>query len=389
MFGDGTAVVVGLPPEMDLCTSIENSSEIRLATAFAHRSGWEMIERSVRRAKGKSKLLTGLDFCQTEPAVLKDWLKLVKERRALARLYIGSATTFHPKVMILFGQHYRFAIVGSGNLSAGGFRDNVECSVFVNDKGLVDDLQHWFDAVFTDEDATRTLTNPDIQEYEPKFKKARRHSAAIRKAQQQVQAKLAEQHSGELRRWRQALAAAKKYFKSDQFANWYPGEKKAAAKKIKTSLAYPVFNFSLAGWDEFYGIWDLGRLRQAWKSPAWKQHVKVQQGFRQLIDENIPVEERLSAVLDHDGKHKVTGVGLNIISKVLAVHKPKLWPVFNSPIEETLKAFEYHLPRGMRPSSKYLAFSEMMRKFMVESGAPDMLALDCFFYWYSKIRNAE
>src|SRR5713226_8300301 len=93
LFGDGTAVVIGLPPEVDLCASIENSSEIRLATAFAHWSGWEMIERAVRKAKGKSKLLTGLDFCQTEPAVLKDWLELVKERRAVARLYIGNATT--------------------------------------------------------------------------------------------------------------------------------------------------------------------------------------------------------------------------------------------------------------------------------------------------------
>ncbi len=114
---------------------------------------------------------------------------------------------------------------------------------------------------------------------------------------------------------------------------------------------------------------------------------KIHDGFRQLIDDGLTTEERLSAVLDSGGKYRVKGVGLNMLSKVLAVHRPKMWPVYNSPVAETLKALEYTLPRGMSATAKYLAFAEMMRKFMRESGAPDMLALDCFFYWYSRLRS--
>jgi HKD family nuclease len=388
LFGSGPAIVIGLPTNFDLCSSIENASEIRLATAFAHWSGWELIENSIRKSGAKSRLLTGLDFCQTGPSVLKAWLELVREGRAAARLYLGDAATFHPKVLLISRGGRRFAIVGSANLSAGGFRNNVECSVFVNDKKLLDELEGWFQSTFTDEEVTRSRTRPDIKEYEPRFKKARKHLASVLKAQRQTQVKIAEQHHSELIRWKEAVSEAKRYFKSAHFRGWYPKEKMAAAKRIKASLGYPTFKFSREGWDDFYAEWDFGRLRQGWKAAAWKQHLKIQEGFRQLVNEEIPTQERLASVLDQDGRHRATGVGLNIVSKVLAVHRPTQWPVYNRPIAETLAAFGYNVPRGMRPSTKYLAFCEMMPRFRSSSGAPDMLALDCFFYWYSKIREA-
>src|SRR5207248_977806 len=143
------------PSNFDLCSMIKSASRIRLATAFAHQSGWKLISRAVREGHASCRMLTGLDFCQTDPAVLKAWLALVRDRRAAARLYIGDAATFHPKVLIVSNGKRRFAIVGSGNLSAGGFRDNVECSIFVMKKPLLDGLQCWFDSVFDDETATK------------------------------------------------------------------------------------------------------------------------------------------------------------------------------------------------------------------------------------------
>jgi hypothetical protein len=251
---------------------------------------------------------------------------------------------------------------------------------------VLDELQSWFDNMFGDETETKDLTNLDIVEYEPKYKKARRHISVLRESQRQVESKIAQRHSSELLRWKEAITAAKEYFKSPHYKNWYPDDKKAAAKKIRAALVYPTFHFSRDGWDNFYSIGDLGWPRQLWKNVAWKHRQKIQNGFRQLINDNLPAEERLSAVLDSGGKYRVHGVGPNIVSRVLVVDRPKVWPVYNKPIAETLKAFEYKLTRGMSDSSKYLAFAEMMRNFMRESGAPDMLALDCFFYWYSTPR---
>src|SRR5579871_2387015 len=148
LFGDGPAVVAGIPASFDLCRSIEKASEIRLATAFAHWSGWELIENAIWKSEAKLRLLTGLNFCRTEPSVLKAWLELVREGRGAARIYIGDANTFHPKVLLISNADRRFAIVGSANLSVGGFRTNVECSVFVNDRKLLDELEGWFDTAF-------------------------------------------------------------------------------------------------------------------------------------------------------------------------------------------------------------------------------------------------
>jgi HKD family nuclease len=387
LFGEGPAAIIGAPPNFDLCSSIAGASQIRLASAFAHSSGWALIESAFAKSSAKPHLLTGLDFCQTEPKVLRAWLALTKERRAAARLYVGAAATFHPKVLIVSGRRQRFAIVGSANLSAGGFRDNVECSLYVTEKKLLDELENWFDAVFSDEDQTRALTSPDIKAYEPKYKKARKHMAAVRKGQREIRAKIGEEHQAELVRWRQAISAARRYFRSRDFKAWYPKPKKQGARRIRTALRYPTFNFTQDDWDDFYAEHDLGRLRQAQKAAAWRQHGRIQEGFRHLVDDDLPVEERLSAILDDDGQYRATGIGLNIVSKVLAIHKPKVWAVFNGPIKETLEAFGYKLPWGMRRSAKYLAFCQMMRKFMTESGAQDMLALDCFFYWYSEIRE--
>lgn len=387
LFGRGPATVIGAPANFDLCASIVKGSEIRLATAFAHASGWKLVEQAFSRSNARTHLLTGLDFCQTDPKVLKAWVALAGGGRASARLYIGPAATFHPKVLIIVGSGDRFAIVGSANLSAGGFRDNVECSLFVTQKRLLNDLQTWFDSVFADENQTHALTSTDIKDYEPRFKRARKHMAAVRKTQQEVQSKIGREHHAKLLRWREAITAAKEYFRSAEFRKCYPKPKKVAVRRIKKLLRYPGFRFSRADWDGFYAEWDLGRLRQAWKESAWQQHERFQEGFRQLINDQIPAEERLSALLDRDGRYRTVGIGVNIVSKVLATHNPKSWPVYNSPVETTLKAFGYNLRRGLGHSGRYLAFREMIRKFMLESGAPDMLALDCFFFWYSKLRQ--
>ena len=186
------AVVMGLPPEFDLPRIIESSAEIRLATAFAHWSGWRLIKDAIRNSNAALKLLTGLDFCQTDPKVLKDWLSLGEDHRAFGRIYIGDAPTFHPKILIVSGPTRRFAVVGSANLSEGGFRNNVECSIFLEDKKILDDLESWFDALFGNESVTKALSSQDVLEYESIFNTALDTVAFHRATQKQIKSKLVE-----------------------------------------------------------------------------------------------------------------------------------------------------------------------------------------------------
>ena len=83
------------------------------------------------------------------------------------------------------------------------------------------------------------------------------------------------------------------------------------------------------------------------------------------------------------------GFRLNAVTKVLAAHDPKAWPVFNSRVERVLADFGYTAPRGVGKAGRYLAYKRVMDKFITAckvQGCPDVdaFALDAFFYWWSE-----
>src|SRR5438105_9858502 len=120
MLGLGNAVVLGLPTSFDLFAEMESAKKIKLATAFGHMSGWNSIRSSIERSTAKVQLFTGLSFCQTEPPLLSDWLKMtLRYTRIQARLFVKSDITFHPKVLLIETAKRQCVIMGSVNLSEG------------------------------------------------------------------------------------------------------------------------------------------------------------------------------------------------------------------------------------------------------------------------------
>ena len=114
LLGLGSAFVVGLPNPFDLKRELQSAKSIKLATAFAHWSGWKHLLPHIKKTPGTVKLLTGLSFCQTEPSVLYDWCERSQDGRIAARLFTQKGTTFHPKVLLVENSHRAFVVVGSG-----------------------------------------------------------------------------------------------------------------------------------------------------------------------------------------------------------------------------------------------------------------------------------
>src|SRR5215831_14585436 len=100
LFPQGRAVVIGTPPGFNIGSELRRASAIRLATAFAHMNGWQLLAQDVVVSKGDVYLLTGLDFLQTEPKLLYEWLRLTADARFHPRLLTDPKTVFHPKVLI-------------------------------------------------------------------------------------------------------------------------------------------------------------------------------------------------------------------------------------------------------------------------------------------------
>jgi hypothetical protein len=76
----------------------------------------------------------------------------------------------------------------------------------------------------------------------------------------------------------------------------------------------------------------------------------------------------------------IWGMGINVASKILAASNPNRYAVWNNPVRAALLSFGYVVPRGGTIGSKYAAYAEAMKDFQHRTGAPDMLALDCYFF---------
>ena len=345
LLGPGLALVVGLPPLFRLQDEIEAADSIKLATAFAHWLGWNHLLPHINKSQGTVKLLTGLSFCQTEPDVLYDWHERSCDGRAEARLFTDKRTTFHPKVLLVKAGPKAFVVVGSGNLSNGGFLTNIECGLFSDDAKVFGALDDWFESLFSNDDLTKQLGEPDIRRYKKRFDAAKKPKKEIEHLQHAAEEEIGDQHRAGLNNWQKAVDLAKAFFKSKRFANLYSAERSHTAKEIKDALPYPRFDFDKDGLEAFYKIQALGHLIEIRKPQVWKQKSTLQAGLRLLVDNSKPIEARLEAVLN--GRYRVDGIGLTFLTKVLAAHDPSKFTVWNDVIRQAFGDFGYEHSRGL------------------------------------------
>lgn len=121
--------------------------------AFARESGFAMISDVVREriAAGMSAtFVVGVDFYQTEPALILDLMKLGKTAANPndVKVYMGAENaicTMHPKVYVFGGADATTAIVGSANMTQGGLAGNWELSALIQGRDVdwESDLSKW------------------------------------------------------------------------------------------------------------------------------------------------------------------------------------------------------------------------------------------------------
>lgn len=383
LVGEGSAVVVGLPAGFDLSEELRSANEIRLATAFAHKSGWSYLKAGVAGSSADVFLLTGTEYNQTEPVVLKEWLQLKLARSDKVNVNLASGTTFfHPKVLIVRSTQKAFAIVGSGNLSKGGLQSNCECSLYIDDGSTVSELCGWFDSQFK---AGTPLIAQMIKTYEPEYNKAKDKRAALEKAQKRTDKKLKAAGEASMAAWDRALDTAEAYFRSGTFEKRYLSHVEAS-KRLLRHLDAPNFDFDRKGWDNFYEVPELGRLDPRYRDKVFKAGDRLRQALRELVKNPI---ETIPAVLRSKGRLRVKGFGVNTVSKILAASYPSEWPVYNSRVAKTLADFGYKAPHGAGADGRYIAFRNSMKKFMDACklrglSHVDAISLDAFFYDRSK-----
>jgi HKD family nuclease len=361
------AVVIGLPADFDLDKQLRSAKEVFLATAFATEKGWNVIKNGLLSSKAAINIVTGLYFCHTEPKLLKVWLGLIPGRPNFC-VSLASSTksnkqggaVYHPKVMIVCGDTVRFAIVGSGNLTHGGLHSNVECSIYTEEAAHVESLKQWF----TDLEYER-LSKEAIEKYQPHYDKAAAARKVVEEAQQAAEQDI--RSAIAFLKQAEAIQAAKAYFGSAAFA-----EKKDQLNKIiptfRTLLDFHAFNFDADAWTKFYKLSWLGKIREAYLPSTIAELAIIRDGLRFLFGEEQSIDERLPELLERKGRRHVHGVGLNLISKFLAAHDPKMWFVYNKQVKTSLESFGFKYSGKGGTTAFYLVFVCRVAKRMTTTG---------------------
>jgi HKD family nuclease len=374
LLGEAHAFVVGLPKDFNLTEVLRKATSIKLATAFAQLKGWHHFRGDVKSGHASVSLLTGKWFFQTQPGLLWEWHNLALAYDRIKAKMATDATHFHPKVLIVesHGTQADFAIVGSGNLSQGGLHTNTECSLYIENADVIKELSDWFKCQFA---SASKLTPPLIERYTLSYKNNHSRVKAVEREEQRVTKELKSVDKATIAHWKALVTKAKEYFQSDRYDGDYDS-RKDGAKRILESLRYQDrFTFDQHGWNTFYAIRELGKLR-GHRDQVFKKHSRVQEALRKLKADG---EDALPAVLDRGGKFYVPGFGVATASKILASHDPKTWPVYNNLVVAVLDDFGYKAERGAGTAGRYLAYKKAMADFMADCKAKDTLALDAFF----------
>lgn len=149
------------------------ADELWIATAWASEAS-SVAGELWRARRCITSLVVGLDFHQTDP-------KFLRRFRTWARVFESADGTFHPKVY-LFRHGDRFdAIVGSSNLTAGGFGANLEANVHLT--GATRDPVFLSLVSFVEElgRGGRQMFEREIDHYEGEWRKRRRDVERLRR----------------------------------------------------------------------------------------------------------------------------------------------------------------------------------------------------------------
>jgi len=142
MTNPGTTLKVSFLESSGVLSTVKNlipqSDHVDIAVAFLKYSGYQSIKNEIMDFLNnghKMRLIVGLSgYCITDPDPLEDLLRIkntLKRKNNLKMRYYSNVQ-FHPKLLIFKQRNVMTVIVGSSNLTKGGWGGNLEANVLLH-----------------------------------------------------------------------------------------------------------------------------------------------------------------------------------------------------------------------------------------------------------------
>jgi len=350
---------------------VKNSGDLTIAVAFLKMSGLKIIRKDIQSIVDsgiKITFIAGLNFYQTEPNALLELLTFIKRNKNF-KLYICSNKnkTFHPKLYLSEKNKSFIAIIGSANMTNGGFDDNFELSSIIKgdlSESVFSDLKYYIkDLVDQSEEANHLILSQyknkfDI--YNKKMKKAKKD------AEQEINQKFVMNIKKLNKFVKEYLADKEEMANCKKRVNNYKEAKKIldrmAKNKFSSKTDFMESYNNLVGGAGYKKLWHSGSIFRSKNEVA-----KKYKSFCLVVSEiknDISLLKEPSEIFNNALKlsKKINGLGVNILTEIMNTYDPKRCSVLDKNPLESLNEIGFQKFKSQQyfNSNDYQIFNEIM-----------------------------
>lgn len=263
------------------------------------------------------------------------------------------------------------AYIGSGNFTEGGLLNNIEVFYKVEDQDECNNILDWFEKVFN---ISLCITDDFLLEYKEYSKKwvqeENKRKSEIKALLNEVNEKvrLFDCLKGKLK----SVRESKDYVEICRMRT-------DTVSRIKEAIDYDN-DFANIDIDKFLNIKELGNIRQSYKKDlkrAVKSH-KLRDLFLLLCNDDESIEDRYRAATEES---KIRGCDKNMITKVLSVHNPQKYMLWNGVTEGIMNKYGIRFERGTKEYQKYGYLCAEFREIISDLKIKDFVVLDLMMFY--------
>ena len=344
---------------------LSEAIEVNIAVALCSNYAINALQNVPKSCK--LRIVTGVDL----PTPLEVLRTLKIRYKKKARVYTESF--FHPKVYIFRLKNKELvAYIGSGNFTEGGLLNNIEVFYKVEDQDECNNISGWFENVFN---KSLCITDDLLIEYK---EYSRKWAKEENKRKYEIKALLSE--TNEKKRLFDSMKEKLKEIREDsKVYDEICNERTDTVSRIKEALDYEN-GFENIDIDKFLKIKELGNIRQSYKKDlkrAVKSH-KLRDLFLMLCNDDESIEKRYRAATE---EYKIRGCDKNMITKVLAVHDPQKYMLWNGVTEDIMDKYDIRFERGTKEYQKYGHLCEEFKEIISELKIKDFVVLDLMMFY--------
>lgn len=315
------------------------------------------------------KIISGIDL-PSHPEAFSKLLSDSYKNKTSVNIIIQKNQVYHPKVYITKTGNSFTAFIGSANFTAGGLSNNFEMTFQTSNKKICCDLLEWFEKELLTK--SKPLTQRFINTYSAQYQQRLSAEKINRKAVSKIKNDIEEDLQSSLKKRSLLIRNLKKIRRSPSY-ELYKVKRRETIKELKDYLDYP--NFKKIDLKAFFGVKTLGTIVAIKvKGQIQKNPQKFSALMKFLCNDKIPIDVRLNEALT--GELAIKSVGIGFLSKVLVIHDPQNYFVYNKEFEEIFKPLGLSLPRGLDFGKKYELILNILESVRKEAGINNFATLD-------------